>query len=86
MDTVVNQWYAAEMAGYSEIVANILWFLRVKKLLFRFSFVLPAFGKRLHFEKLFDGKTFFDSFRYWCDIHSKPVIDHSVGKVSGHIF
>ena len=35
MDTAVIQWYVAEVAGYSEIVANPPRFLRQKKLLFR---------------------------------------------------
>ena len=42
MDTVVIQWYVAEVAGYSEIVANPPRFLRRKKLLLRSSFVLPS--------------------------------------------
>ena len=41
MDTVVIQWYVAEVAGYCEIVANPPRFLRRKKLPFRSSFVLP---------------------------------------------
>ena len=53
MDAVVNQWYVAEVAGYSEIVANLLRFFRRKKLLFRFSFVLPAFGNSSSTEKRF---------------------------------
>ena len=42
MDTVVIQSYVAEVAGYSEIVANPPRFLRQKKLLFRSSFILPS--------------------------------------------
>ena len=42
MGTVVIQWYVAEVAGCSEIVANPPRFLRRKKLLFRTSFVLPS--------------------------------------------
>ena len=41
MGTVVIQWYVAEVAGYSEIVANAPKFLRRKKFLFRSSFILP---------------------------------------------
>ena len=46
MGTVVIQWYVAEVAGYSEIVANPPRFLRRKELLFRSSFVLPS---EIHF-------------------------------------
>ena len=46
MGTVVIQWYIAEVAGYSEIVANPPRFSRRKKLLFRSSLVLPS---EIHF-------------------------------------
>ena len=42
MGTVVIQWYVAEVAGYSEIVANPPRFLRGKKLPFSTLFVLPS--------------------------------------------
>ena len=42
MGTVVVQWYVAEVAGCSEIVANPLRFLRQKKLLFWSSFLLQS--------------------------------------------
>ena len=71
MGIVVIQWYVAEVAGYSEIVANPPRFLRRKKLLFRSSLVLPSeytlLCKTLR-------RNVFNSFGYWCDNpHSKAV-------------
>ena len=71
MDTVVIQSYVAEVAGYSEIVANPRRFLRQKKLLFRSSFILP--WKYASLCKTLRRKNVFNSFAYWCDIHSEAV-------------
>ena len=57
MYTVVIQWYVAEVAGYSEIVANPPRFLRQKRASVQ-VFIRFTFGNTLHFAKLFDGKTF----------------------------